>query len=338
MTGKNIISVDSIDSLRNISGTTNIVVSVISNNKLVYYTWDDANTTDDDTTIIKPNYFTTQAGRWIQIESPGGSNIELGTGLTTDTDGKATLDLSSTTLVQPQIRAGFSVKKNDGSLNFTYNYPYTTGGSYQIDKGSQVDITLYYKYPGATTGQALPTSVTGDFSVLAGADTESVVANLSSIVASRTLQVILAKAKSGLIVVNNQVQFASGQDTTSAAISLNFKDRVYFTMTTLSDLGSGNFDMSTLPQGSVTNAQLVDGISFLFSGITTGSDQYAYVIYPAAFGDLNSVIQNDSLPILGAFTKMSNINVANNSGLLVPCIVYRSNAVNPFSSAKLQFS
>ncbi len=196
MTGKNIISIDSIDSLRNISGTTNIVVSVLSNNKLVYYTWDDANTTDDDTSIIKPNYFTTQAGRWIQIETPGDSNIELGDGLTKDNDGKATLDLASTTLVQPQIRAGFTVKKNDGSANFTFNYPYTTGASYTVDKGSVVDVALYYKYPNAVSGQSLPTSVSGDFNVLTGADVESAVVSLSSITASRTFQVILAKAKS----------------------------------------------------------------------------------------------------------------------------------------------
>jgi hypothetical protein len=59
---------------------------------------------------------------------------------------------------------------------------------------------------------------------------------------------------------------------------------------------------------------------------------YTYIIYPASYGDLSNVIQNGSLPVLGAFTKTGDFTVANSFGSSNSFRVYQSNQPGAFAA------
>lgn len=58
---------------------------------------------------------------------------------------------------------------------------------------------------------------------------------------------------------------------------------------------------------------------------------YTYIAYAAKFGDLTSIIQDGSLPVLGAFTKLGDINYQNSYGVIESYSIYKSNADKAFA-------
>jgi hypothetical protein len=60
--------------------------------------------------------------------------------------------------------------------------------------------------------------------------------------------------------------------------------------------------------------------------------KYTYIIYPASYGDLSTVIQNGALPVLTAFTKLGDFTITNTNGVSLSVRVYKSNADKAFAS------
>jgi hypothetical protein len=89
---------------------------------------------------------------------------------------------------------------------------------------------------------------------------------------------------------------------------------------------------------SAANMTLQDTKTRTISSVTASGGNYTYYVYKSSAGNLSNVIQNDSLPVLGAFTKQSDINGSNSNGGSVSYFVYRSNSTNAFTNAKLAFS
>lgn len=59
-------------------------------------------------------------------------------------------------------------------------------------------------------------------------------------------------------------------------------------------------------------------------------NNYTYIAYNNAYGNLINIIQNGATPVLGAFTKIGVFNWANPFGLIISTVVYKSNAKGAF--------
>jgi hypothetical protein len=88
----------------------------------------------------------------------------------------------------------------------------------------------------------------------------------------------------------------------------------------------------------LSNSTLSNSKTRTISNVTAGVGNYTYYCYRAAAGDLTSIIQDGAAPVLGAFTKLSDVVGTNAYGASVTYRVYRSNATNAFTSNTLSFS
>jgi hypothetical protein len=86
------------------------------------------------------------------------------------------------------------------------------------------------------------------------------------------------------------------------------------------------------------NQVLSDSRSRTVNGVTAGAGLYTYYAYRAGAEDLTSIIQDGAAPVLGAFTKQSDIVGTNLNGVSVTYRVYRSNATQAFTNNSLAFS
>jgi hypothetical protein len=89
---------------------------------------------------------------------------------------------------------------------------------------------------------------------------------------------------------------------------------------------------------SLGNLFLSDSRSRTISNVTAGAGLYLYYAYKSEAGDLTSIIQDGAAPVLGAFTKQSDIVGTNTNGASVTYRVYRSNATQAFTNNTLAFS
>lgn len=96
---------------------------------------------------------------------------------------------------------------------------------------------------------------------------------------------------------------------------------------------NANPDLTTIL--GMANSELNSGKARTVTGVTAGSGEYAFIAYAASAGDLSGIVQNDATPVLGAFTKLSDLTGTNSFGATVTMRVYRSNATNAFTGDKL---
>src|ERR1044072_7976972 len=172
--------------------------------------------TDDKTSIVA-------AINELKENGGGISADDLGQGLIISSD-KLTLDLESKTLVSPSISVTWTIFKNDGTT--PYNPATSNSGGITVDKGCVVNLSSYYSHPVPNSSQASPTGVSGNYPLpLPAPGVNSNTLTVNGITTNQSYNVTLTKPKSGLIVVSNQVQFASGNDATGGGISVSFKVR-----------------------------------------------------------------------------------------------------------------
>ncbi len=258
------------------------------------------------------------------------TQVILGQGLTYVGDA-ITLDLSSTTLVSPNISTTWSLFNADGVT--AYSPAISTSKNIIVDVGVRANVNATYQYPNPVAGQALPTTVSGNFGfTLPGANTPSSPPLIVSAITNNTsYSVNLGKPRSGLVVVGSQVQFASGFDSAGDSISINFQNRSYFgystntTLTGIQIVALGNNQFQTSRNRTVNN-------------VTATLGNFTYYAYPASFNALTNIILDGAAPVLGAFTRLSDVVVTNLAGQNVNYIVYRSNATDAFTNNTLAFS
>lgn len=258
-----------------------------------------------------------------------GSTVKLGAGLKFDSANNLTIDLGVTSLVAPAITASWVLTKADGTA---YTPSVSNSKSLIVDKGVKANLSATYKYAVAGSGESYPTLVSGNFgTTLPLPNTNSTVLSVNDIQADATYQVSIAKPKSGLIVENNQVKFAAGQDVKSDSISILFRSKMYIgysassvlTAAQILALGGGMF--ATNRSRSVSN-------------VTAPVGQFTYIAYEASFGDLTSIIMDGAAPVLTAFTKLSDVSIINEAGAVVVMRVYKSNSTQAFTNNTLVLS
>lgn len=92
---------------------------------------------------------------------------------------------------------------------------------------------------------------------------------------------------------------------------------------------------ATLIPGLANGALAVNGHQRTITNVTAENYKYTYYVYPGTT-PLTNVIQNDSAPVLGAFTRLSNIQIIQN-GTPITYSIYKSNAPGAFTGDKLTF-
>jgi hypothetical protein len=119
--------------------------------------------------------------------------------------------------------------------------------------------------------------------------------------------------------------------TTSGVVTINLVYR--------NALGFNSADTITIAQlEAFGNISLTNSKARTFTGVTAISSDYTYYVYAASAGDLANVILDGTTPILGAFTKLTDLTGTNLNGASVTYRVYRSNAKGAFTSNSIQFS
>lgn len=258
-------------------------------------------------------------------------NLDTGQGLTLDGSNKLTLDLDSTTIVTVAITTNWTIYKNDGTT------PYTTSSSSSknlvTETGCKVNISSIYQYPTASTGQGLPTSVSGSWgTTLPGAATPSSIFTNSStqISTNSSFSTTIAKPRSGLIVSGSQVVFPTGSDTSTDSTSVTFYYPIYYGVSALTSLASSNI-LHLTKSLQATSAKTI-------TGVTTTSSQYYYFCYPSSYPAISHVILNGALDVFGAFTNLGTVATTLDSGVTINMTVLRTNDLGAFTSASLAFS
>jgi hypothetical protein len=90
---------------------------------------------------------------------------------------------------------------------------------------------------------------------------------------------------------------------------------------------SGLTDMDTdLNSGSTW-------IDALTTSDSNSQSNFTYIVFPAAWGDLQGVIQDGSLPVLGAFTDLGDFTINNQYGVSISYSFYKSNSTAAFADA-----
>ena len=98
-----------------------------------------------------------------------------------------------------------------------------------------------------------------------------------------------------------------------------------------------NTAAQTLYDSGLTNMASNLNSGSTWSNVLTTSDSnsqsnYTYIVFPAAWGDLQSVVQDLSLPVLGAFTDLGDFTIDNQYGVSISYSFYVSNQTAAFAS------
>ena len=130
----------------------------------------------------------------------------------------------------------------------------------------------------------------------------------------------------GLKVEDNKVVNADGYDTKEDSISVTFKNRLFY----------GVVDKSNLSDITKLSSELVSSINKTCYGVNTLDNQYFCILYPKSMGALTNIIQNDALPVLGAFD-LNEITILNGVNKLIKMYFYVSKNPKAFTNVKLMF-
>ncbi len=261
--------------------------------------------------------------------------IMAGQGLVTQDDGKYSLDLG-TELVSPSITSSWVVYNATGGTIDT-----STVKNLTVINGSVVDlINSQYVYP-CSVGQ--PTSVSGDWGVNLNGCLPNLSSNISSagLVSNTNWSVNLHKQSSGLVVVGNRVEFASGNDTKSDSTRVSFVNEVYHGSV---NGGGGNFPPipieSDISSGDTVYTNGDIALNNVTIPVDSGDNYYHhFVAYPASRGDLMIlVIDGDSsFDINGVYVK-NVLSFTNSVGLTEDYNVYVAIDSNAYTGNDLLFN
>ena len=129
----------------------------------------------------------------------------------------------------------------------------------------------------------------------------------------------------------------SGSDSTitSNAITFNWRFRVKVGASSTSALAD-DAAAQTLYDGVTTtgaydNLKTNSQFTVDTSSAMNTAGNYTYIIYPASFTAITSIIQGGSIPVLGAFTDLGDFTITNDYGTSVSYSFYRSNITQAFS-------
>ena len=204
----------------------------------------------------------------------------------------------------------------------------STSDNLILENGYTVSWNGYFKW-NSSTGCKNPERTDGDLgSTLPFDGQNSNTTNITGITSNRSITQNLYAEKKGLLISGEKVVNANGEDKSYKTMTVTFKHMLF--------RGSVTSPTPTGEQVSALTGELVTSRAKTVSGITSTTGQYYVYAYPQALGNLTSIIQNGSIPVLSAFNK-TNVTYTNAAGLSITLNVYTSANDGAFTNATLNF-
>ncbi len=204
----------------------------------------------------------------------------------------------------------------------------STSDNLVLDNGYSVNWSGYFKW-NSSTGCKNPERTDGDLgSILPFDGQNSNTTNITGITSNRSITQNLYADKKGLLINGEKVVNATGEDKSYKSVSVTFKHNLF--------RGYVTNPTPTGEQVPALTGELVSSKAKTVSGITTTVGQYYVYAYPQILGNLTSIIQNGSIPVLSAFNK-TNVTYTNDAGLSITLNVYTSANDGAFTNATLNF-
>jgi hypothetical protein len=120
----------------------------------------------------------------------------------------------------------------------------------------------------------------------------------------------------------------------SASRTAYWRNRVILGASSTSSI-LNNTAADTLYDGiTQMGSNLNSGNSWTVTTTAAGNNQsnHTYIIFPAAFGDLQNVIQDGALSVLDAFEDLGDFTITNQYGASISYSFYKSNGKGVFST------
>ena len=204
----------------------------------------------------------------------------------------------------------------------------STSDNLILENGYSVSWSGYFKW-NSSTGYKNPERTDGDLGTTLPFDGQnSSTINITGITSNRSITQNLYADKKGLLINGEKVVNATGEDKSYKSMTVTFKHMLF--------RGSVTSPTPTGEQVSALAGELVTSRAKTVSGVTATAGQYYVYAYPQALGDLTSIIQNGSIPVLSAFNK-TNVTYTNTAGLSITLNVYTSANDGAFTNATLNF-
>ena len=232
--------------------------------------------------------------------------------------GEAAIDVSNLMLkdggnydgdmsLPPQtLQAAWVIKDSKG--NFKKN---STASKLTVEVGAIVDYTGNWKYSKPTSEQKTPTLFKGDFTtsyVGPNTNVSDEWKNLTKDSIKKSFSQTIGAPKSGLIVKDNKVIRASGNDENTVTNSVEFLNRIYYGVSTDSNINDLNGFETLSPikiSGANNNTQLINNLAASYNmTVDCSGGKYIYFIYPSNLGSLTWYIGGfDSTTLIVETTK-----------------------------------
>lgn len=220
--------------------------------------------------------------------------------------------MGSLSLVVPTITSELQIKKQDGTLVKTLN-----SNRLIIERGAIIDYSGTFQYAAPTSSQKPPTRCTGDFgTILPPPNTLSAPIEKNGIASDTTIACNLFADKSGLEVLGNKVVKVTGEDKTTATVTIEFR---YLRLCGVS--ADEDVDITTL-SGDFGNSR-AKTIDFDCSG-----GKYFYYAYPKVLGEATWKV--GGLAFSGY--ERTEKTITNYYGLSITYYVYRSSNIQTGSN------
>lgn len=204
----------------------------------------------------------------------------------------------------------------------------STSDNLILENGYSVNWSGSFKW-NSSTGYKNPERTDGDLgSTLPFDGQNSNTTNITGITSNRSITQNLYAEKKGLLISGEKVINANGEDKSYKSMTVTFKHNTF--------KGSVTSQIPTCEQVSALTGELVTSRAKTVSGVTTTVGQYYVYAYPQELGNLTSIIQNGSIPVLSAFNK-TNVTYINAAGLSITLNVYTSANDGAFTNATLNF-
>ena len=204
----------------------------------------------------------------------------------------------------------------------------STSDNLILENGYSVSWSGSFKW-NSSTGYKNPERTDGDLgSTLPFDGQNSNTTNITGITSNRSITQNLYADKKGLLINGEKVVNATGEDKSYKSMTVTFKHNLF--------KGSVTSPTPTGEQVSALTGELVASRAKTVSGVTTTAGRYYVYAYPQSLGDLTSIIQNGSIPVLSAFNK-TNVTYTNAAGLSITLNVYTSANDGAFTNATLNF-
>ena len=85
--------------------------------------------------------------------------------------------------------------------------------------------------------------------------------------------------------------------------------------------------------GAYDNLKTNSAFTAQCSSAMETAGNYTYIIYPASFTEITSIVQGGAIPVLGAFTDLGDFTIDNQYGVSISYSFYRSNITQAFADS-----